>query len=830
MENRSKRQKQAWTIVLVICSLIIVLFPLLFSQSISSGFKKHMQEQRRSSISKMVHLAYNSIEPMVDKLRNGEINQAEARIMISDVIREMTYEDEFGANYIFMSTYDGCMLVQPFEPQKEGTDQWTLRDANGKFIVQELVQAAKSKPEGSFVTYDYYPPNRTEAEEKLSYVMGIPEIEAYIGTGMYVESTYNKLEAILAKQRYGFLVMTAFILISLLIYSQMLLKGNQNLQREIEERIHAENNIRVMHDELSSIYEELSATEEELRNQYTELQNAQIEMKALAERYISVSEGANDVIWYWDTRNDRIHISERLKELLGYSVNDPDIQYGTLLRMMHPEDRETFRRDYKAHLHGESEFFLSEYRLQAKDGSYIWFMSRGKAVVNQEGIVTRSAGSITDISERKQYVENIRHLAYSDNLTGLPNRVFIMNELQDRLEKCGENAGFGSVFFVDVDNFKVINDTHGHSFGDRLLIEIAKKLSVLSTEHLTISRIGGDEFLIVTTSYISESDIMRLADKILELFKETVEIDNTSFHITCSIGIAIYPKDGRTVEEILKYADLAMYKAKSRGKNSYAFYDNSMVTELSERTELEKNLREAYKNNEFVLYYQPQIDAENGRVIGIEALIRWNSSVYGFVHPGRFIEVAEEMGLINEIGKWVIESSFSFARNLMHKGICVSCNVSSVQLKQRSFVEDVIAIFERHGLKEGSVALEITESCLVESFEETSEKLASLRAHGIMIHLDDFGTGYSSLNYMKSLPIDVLKIDRSFVDDIILDGVERRIVKSIVSLAHEIGLKVIAEGVETKEQQEYLSTCGCNAIQGYLFSKPVPELEIMDMI
>lgn len=963
MKFKLQNPKQVWTMVLIICSLIIVIFPILFSQNISSEFSLHMQMQRKNSLCKMVQLAYNSVEPVVERLREGKINRAEARTIISDTLRRMTYEDEFGSNYIFMSTYDGLMLVQPFEPQKEGTNQWELKDANGRFIIQELVKAAIKRPEGSFVTYDYFPPNRTEAEEKLSFVIGIPEIEAYIGTGMYVESTYSRLEAILNKQRFGYISMVIFILLSLCVYAQRLLNSNNRLQNEIKERTYAEKNIRtvfdtihdaimihdeygdiiqgnkqmevvykipkeeveyyniadlsavpdeakqklnkldnmiknqgflliewksrrpldgivfdaeialrktewsgkkvfvavvrditerkqfleklqnqyieiqdtqeklqVKHDELTAIYEELAATEEELRTQYIELQRSQNATEELAERYISISEGANDVIWYWDIKKNCICISARLKELLGYSKDKSDITYEELLNIIHAEDKKAYLTNYQAHLLGESEFFQIEFRLQTKDGSYKWFMARGKASQDENGDIIRNAGSITDISERKRYIERIQYLAYYDNLTGLPNRTYIMNELQDKIEKCHSKKKFGAVYFIDIDNFKVINDTYGHSFGDRMLVKIAEKLGTLLEEHLIISRIGGDEFIIIKENFSEEASIESLALKILALFKAPLVIDNTNFHVTCSIGIAVYPKNGQTAEEILKYADLAMYTAKNQGKNNYSFYDNSMGEDLTERAELEKHLREAYNNNEFMLYYQPQADASNGRIIGIEALIRWNSSIYGFVQPDKFIKVAEEMGLINKIGNWVIENCFSFAQNLADKDICVSCNVSSVQLNQSSFVEDAIDMFKRYDLKRGSVALEVTESCLVESFSDISEKLKQLRQHGIDIHLDDFGIGYSSLTYLKNLPIDMVKIDKSFIDDIIYDGVERRIVKTIVSLAHEIGLKVIAEGVETKAQMKYLNECGCNFIQGYLISKPMPEKNILEFI
>lgn len=666
MKNKLKRHTWAWIMVFAAYSLIVVLFPLIFSQDIAKDFKHHMEQQRQNSVSRIVHLAYNTIEPFVVQFRSGEITRDEAKSKIVNFVKEMTYNDEFGLNYIFMSSYDGTMLVQPYEREKEGTNQWLLKDAKGKYIIQSLVNAAITNPKGSFVTYAYYLPNQSSIEEKLSFVIGIPEIQAYIGTGMYVESPYRMLEAILKKQGIGYLTMTIFILASFLLYAWLLRNSNYRLQKEMQ--------------------------------------------------------------------------------------------------------------------------------------------------------------------ERKQDIEKIHRLAYYDKLTSLPNRTYIISELQERVSKCNVFPCVGSIFFVDIDNFNRINDTHGHSFGDKMLIEIAKRLNVLSSPNLILSRLGGDEFLIHSSDIAEKEDAIELGDKILSLFKEAIIVNNLSFYITCSIGIAVYPFDGKTVEELLKHADLAMYKAKSNGKGNYVLYDSSMLEQLEQRTDLEKRLRDAHRNHEFLLYYQPQINTENGQVVGVEALIRWNSKSHGLVLPKKFITVAEEIGLINEIGKWVIESSFAFAKRLMHKKICVSCNVSPVQLRQSNFVNDVIEAFNRFELKKGSVALEITESCLMEPLGDIYEKLAELKKHGIMIYLDDFGTGYSSLNYMKSLPIDVLKIDKSFVDNTVSDGVDRRIVKTIVSLAQEIGLKVIAEGVEAEEQQTYLNFCGCSTMQGYLFSKPVSESEILKLI
>lgn len=694
MRNDHTKLMRHWLIALIICSLIVVFFQIFFNQNISSDFSVHMQNQRKNSISKMVQLSYNTIKPVINKVKSGELDINEARKIICDTVRSMTYEDEFGLNYIFMSTYEGIMLVQPFEPQKEGTSQWGLKDAKGNYIIRELVNAARQKPEGSFVAYYYYPPNSIIAEEKLSYVVGIPEINAYIGTGMYLESSYRELDRILEYQRYGYIALTLFILSVMMLYLRELLKNNKLLTKEIQDRERAEAR-------LKSQFEELQATQDELQQKH-------------------------------------------------------------------------------------------------------WELSR----INEELVAAE---------------EGIRDLAYNDYLTGLPNRVFIVNELANKLCESSTGKCSGAVFFIDMDNFKFINDTFGHFCGDRVLIEISHRLKSLKYGGMVISRIGGDEFIIIQDDCIDESEIKELAQNILSLFINPVNIDRNSFNVSCSIGIALYPKHGSTADEILKNADMAMYKAKGSGKNGYILYDSSMGAELTDRIEMEKQLRRASENGEFELYYQPNYDVMKGSISGFEALIRWNSPVYGMVLPGRFISIAEEMGLINKIGKWVIDRSFAFARTLQGKDICVSCNVSPVQLIQSGFVEDAIEAFDKYGLKEGSVALEITESSLVESFKETIEKLGRLRDKGILIYLDDFGTGYSSLTYMNKLPIDVVKIDKSFVDGITSDSVDTRIVKAVISLAHEIGLKVVAEGVETSEQLQYLTEYKCNHIQGYLISRPVPE-------
>ncbi|MCX7841575.1 MAG: EAL domain-containing protein [Clostridia bacterium] len=655
MKKRPERLRAARVIVLVSCSLLIVLFQFIFSQIISSDFSSHMYNHREKSVKKMVELAYNTIQPVIEDIRSGKISSSEGKRLICDTVRAMTYEDEFGPNYIFMSSYDGTMLVQPYEREKEGTNQWNLKDAKGNHIIQMLVNAAKTKPSGSYVSYHYFPPNKNKAEEKLSYVIGIPEIEAYIGTGMYVESSFFDLKRILDLQKFGFLGLSVFIMLALVAYAVILVQSNYRLSVEIKERT---------------------------------------------------------------------------------------------------------------------------------------------------------------------------YLAYYDYLTGLPNRVSVVNRLRENLMKSTVGASSGTVFYIGIDNFKIVNDAFGHSYGDKVLVEISRSLKTLISDNVDVGRISGDEFIVIQHSNSDQAQINNMVERIRELFNRSMYVDKNNVQITCSIGVAVYPRDGSDTEEILKNADLAMYKAKAMGKNSYAFYDSRLAAELSERVEMENHLKLALANNEFELFYQPQVNSTDGRISGYEALIRWNSKAYGFVSPLRFIHIAEESGLINDIGRWVIDETFAFAARHKGENIYVSCNVSSKQLFQKTFVEDVMHYFQKYSLEEGSVAIEITESCLIESFGEITEKLAQLRQNGILISLDDFGTGYSSLTYLKDLPIDIVKIDKSFIRGIVEDGVEVRIVKTIISLAHEIGLEVVAEGVETSEQMKYLAECECNYIQGYLISKPVPEREI----
>ncbi|MCX7842523.1 MAG: EAL domain-containing protein [Clostridia bacterium] len=433
----------------------------------------------------------------------------------------------------------------------------------------------------------------------------------------------------------------------------------------------------------------------------------------------------------------------------------------------------------------------------------------------------------------KEREEKIRHLAYFDSLTSLLNRESLMEVLKRAIENAQMHNHTGAIIYIDLDNFKAINDTLGHSIGDKLLIELSKRFKQNSCFDRKTFRIGGDEFIILLGNAASSDTVRDIAQKVLDIFQEPVVIDSKTLGITASVGISLFPQDGRTVEELLKKADMAMYKAKQCGKNCYMIFDESMEKDISQRVAIENGLKKAIKNQEFSLHYQPQYNVRDGRIHGLEALIRWYSPEMGQVSPLKFIKIAEETGLIVSIEKWVLRKAFTFARiinEMREKHIMVSVNISAVHVMQKDFVSNVTAIINETGVSPALLELEITETVMMESFDSNKKKLEALKELGIKIHLDDFGSGYSSLSYLQNLPIDYVKVDKAFIDCMENSERDGRITSTIIELAHNIGLRVVAEGVERKEQYDLLEQFDCDILQGYYMSRPIPEEQVLALL
>ncbi len=467
--------------------------------------------------------------------------------------------------------------------------------------------------------------------------------------------------------------------------------------------------------------------------------------------------------------------------------------------------------------------------MQRKDGSKFPAILRGKDIILNNKKIRVSA--VMDITKIKEKEMQISKLAYYDSLTGLPNRLLLNDRLNQLLIKIKRTPIYGILIFVDLDNFKNVNDTKGHMLGDKLLVEASSRLQQIVRKSDTVARFGGDEFiLLLETDTFDESiavfDAKTVADKILSRLKETFYINKFEFSLTASLGIVLFNDNAHNAGELMKFADTAMYNAKNKGKNKFAFFDPVLQSEIERKALLTEKLRKAIEKKTITLNYQIQVDI-NGKIVGVEALARWIDKDLGFISPGEFIPLAEESGLIVTMGNNIIDETFrllaQWKDDAIKKDWRISINISLIQFEKKSFEEFIKEKIEQYNIKPQNIRLELTESLLLKNTNNALRKINRLKKLGISLSIDDFGTGYSSLSYLKKLPIDELKIDKSFVDDIVTDENDETIVNVILSLGRKFGFEVIAEGVENEQMEHKLKSLGCRFYQGYHYGYPVPK-------
>ncbi|MBP6395577.1 MAG: EAL domain-containing protein [Giesbergeria sp.] len=469
-----------------------------------------------------------------------------------------------------------------------------------------------------------------------------------------------------------------------------------------------------------------------------------------------------------------------------------------------------------------------------KDGTIFPEWLTITAVKTDDGVVSHFVSTLIDITQRKEDEEKIRHLAYYDPLTLLPNRRLLMDRVQHALATSRRTQHLGALMFIDLDNFKLVNDSLGHDKGDLLLREMAQRLTAAVREGDTVARIGGDEFVVVlenlnTHPRKAARQAEQVAEKIRLSLAQPMHLAGQAVQGSCSIGVVLFADDTASADDLMKHADLAMYQAKEAGRNIVRFFDPEMHAAVLYRMTLEQDLRTALQEDQLLLFYQVQVNAQ-GQAVGAEALVRWQHPQRGLISPGEFIPLAEESGLILPLGQWVLHKACQqlavWAKEPAHAHLSVAVNVSGRQMLQSDFVAQVLTVLQRTGARADRLKLELTESLLLDNPQDTITKMTELKAHGVGFSLDDFGTGYSSLAYLRQLPMDQIKIDQSFVQNIVTDPRATAIVRTIVTLADNLGLSVIAEGVETQAQRDSLLANGCFAYQGYLFGRPVPINEI----
>jgi diguanylate cyclase (GGDEF)-like protein/PAS domain S-box-containing protein len=544
----------------------------------------------------------------------------------------------------------------------------------------------------------------------------------------------------------------------------------------------------------------------------------------------TVFEVSSDAIMITDARTLIIAVNKAFCEITGYREEEAIGQTPAILSSgKHDAD---FYRDMWKRLK-ETGHWSGEIWNRRKNGEiYVEWLTLN-TVKNNRGETSHYVAIFADITEHKQAEEHVHHLAHYDALTDLPNRTLFNDRLGQALIKAQRNHGRAAVMFLDLDRFKVINDTLGHSIGDLLLQEVAARLTGCVREGDTVSRLGGDEFVILLPEFRDAEDAYLVAQKLLAAAALPFELLGHELHISASIGISFYPDDGASAEVLMKNADVAMYRAKEMGRNNYQFYRADMNARSFERLAMETSMRRALEREQFELYYQPRYALPDGKIVGVEALIRWHHPDLGLVSPAQFIPLAEETGLILPIGEWVLRAAATQGKVWQQAGLpplFMAVNVSARQFRQTDFAGKVGQILQDTGFDPCWLELELTETTLMNHAEENVESLGKLKAMGIRIAIDDFGTGYSSLSYLKRLPVDILKIDRSFVSDMTVSLDDAAIVEAIIAMARSLGVYVVAEGVETAEQSKFLQARKCDGMQGYYFSKPLPVDQLLQIL
>ena len=553
------------------------------------------------------------------------------------------------------------------------------------------------------------------------------------------------------------------------------------------------------------------------------------------ERYALAVRGANDGLWDWNLNTDRIYFSSRWKSMLGWAENEISDHPDEWFKRVHPEDILRLKQEIANHLEGVTPHLENQHRLLHKDGTYRWMNVRGVTAQNAANSPVRMAGSHS----------NITHGKVADALTGLPNRALFLERLETCLERVKRQGGpIFAVLFLDLDRFKGINDSLGHPIGDQLLIAISRRLETCLRSEDTISRtesenllarLGGDEFIILLECIQELSQASSVADRILKELRTPFNLDGNEVFTTASIGIALGTVGHEQAKDVLRDADTAMYEAKAQGKGRCEVFDSAMRDRMLARQQLEIELRRAVATQEFVVHYQPIFSLKSGQLSGFEALVRWQHPERGLLGPNEFISIAEETGLSLSLDQWVLRQATCQMKNWQnrhsnHDTLTISVNFSSRQFKQPDVVEQVSEVLTKTGLDGSSLELEITETQMMENRESVSSVLRALRALNIQLAIDDFGTGYSSLSYIQRFPVQRLKIDRSFVSRMCLEQEDRAIVQTIIALAHNLGLHLVAEGVETAEQLAQLKDLGCEYAQGYFFSEPVDAAAAEELI
>jgi diguanylate cyclase (GGDEF)-like protein/PAS domain S-box-containing protein len=603
--------------------------------------------------------------------------------------------------------------------------------------------------------------------------------------------------------------------------------------RDVTALHQAENRLRLMNEDLER---RVALRTQELSEELANRRRTEAALAASEERYALAARGANDGLWDWDIVSGSVFFSARWSEIFGLEGGEMVGMIEEWFSRVHPDDVDRVRHELMAHLQGESDDFRSEHRILTPHGKELWILVRGQAILTGGQKPQRMAGSVSDITLRKMAEDQLVFNAMHDQLTGLPNRALFLDRLGQVIERVRRYADYRfAILYLDFDRFKLINDSLGHKIGDLLLIASARRLEAAVRAIDTVARFGGDEFVILLDDVLSVDEAVPVAERIQHDLSQIYQLEGYQVYNSVSTGIVISRPEYERPDEVLRDADIAMYHAKQQGRSRYSIFDASMRERTRTRLEIENDLRTALDRGELSLHYQPLVQLDTGRLRGFEALLRWNQPDRGSVDPDDFIPVAEETGLILPIGRWVLREACRqlSAWRATYAGadeLTVNVNVSARQLSQGIFAQEVEDALADSGLPATALQLELTETALLEENDIVAAALERLREIGVKLHLDDFGTGYSSLSYLYRYHLNALKIDRSFIKRMSPDNNAGEIVRTILTLARELNLEVVAEGVETLAQLEALQALKCEMGQGFWIARPVDAAHTEEII
>ncbi|MDD3344747.1 MAG: EAL domain-containing protein, partial [Sulfurospirillaceae bacterium] len=707
-----------------------------------------------------------------------------------------------------------------------------IQDKNGKYIVQELIEKAQNG--GGYVEYVMPALKNERNSQKISYVMGIPDWQWYVGAGVYMDDIEDEINTLHQKMKQSFEHSVFFMVALLLVFGAILGSYYFTVNDRIKKDFRT---IAEFFDNLSRHSHLIDTTKlkfkefADMANHANAMLKIKLSMTKDLEQYKKIVSSSDDLLALIDKNYRYLAISGGY--LTFFNRTEEEILGRSMPELLGEEYFNTYIKEYsdKA-LSGIS--FEREYWIEGAEkkhylhSKYYPFFEDGNEQVVSAYVV--SARDITDKKENEDKLiaseKELEFLAHNDVLTGLPNRALLHDRIAHALSNANRLGTLVAVCFIDLDNFKKINDSFGHSYGDDILKQLAQRMQKTMRSSDTLSRIGGDEFVLVLENIKEYHEITTIIGKIQSVFSIPFLSKGETFFLTSSIGVSVYPEHGLDSEALIKNADTAMYKAKDSGKNTYAFYTIEMSIASYERIGMENALREAISQNQFMLYYQPQIDLSSHQVVGIEALIRWNHPREGIIPPGRFINFTEETRLIIPIGEFVLRRSCMDLiclqkEHLLDQNATLSVNVSGVQIEFSDFLTTLKTVLDETKIDPKNLEMEITESFIMNDPARWIELLKKMRSLGLSIAIDDFGTGYSSLSYLRKLPIDKLKVDMSFVKDIPAREDACAIVDSILNLAHTMKIVSLAEGIEHIEQERYLAWRKCQQGQGYLYTQPM---------